>query len=105
MAVEKLSVKEGDTVLIPCRIKNGFFSDEIMIRIDDPEIETPIVGYVPKRTIRTVKGKPYVMVHVTQRPTKEIARILISGEIVSPTNPVSVPSNWLAKRMVTSDSK
>ena len=91
------SLKLGFKIQIPCKVKKGFFPDEALIRIQDDEIERPIVGYVNRKLITEKNGRKFVSAVVMRSPKRAHVRIFFQGEIVSGSNPVTLPLGWLSK--------
>jgi hypothetical protein len=89
----------GGTVLLPCEIRNGFFPDESSyhIVIDGMATHRVIIGHVSSVTIVRKNGSRYVPAVVMESFEKENARVFLPGELVSDTNPVTVPFGWLSQ--------
>jgi len=79
--------------------KKGFFPDEALIRIKDDGIEKPIVGYVNEKSIVKKNGKKFILALVMGRANDREAKVFMPGEIISGTNPVTLPISWLTKHL------
>ncbi len=95
-------LKAGKFVWIPCEVKQGMFPTERYIRIEIPEVGTVISGFISKEDIRTVteaawkaRGFEEEVRAVIAQLTKDTVALLFRGEILSATNPVRVPTEWL----------
>lgn len=96
---DRMILKEGGIVWIPCEVKEGMFPTERYIRVEIPEKKATIIaGFVPREDVRESKG---VQGHagevraVIARLVKDTAALLFRGEILSATNPVVVPRKWV----------
>jgi hypothetical protein len=89
----------GGRVLLPCEVKNGFFPDESSyhIVIDGAAVHRVIIGHVNSGTIVQKNEDRFVPGLVMKSYEKGIARIFLPGELVSDTNPVTVPFGWLSQ--------
>jgi len=97
MTTTKASIKKGVIVKIPCRIKKGFFPDEALMRVSGKKLKEPVVGYVNVQSIVQENGSTFVPTLVMFRPNRKEAALFFPGEIISGTNPVTLPIDWLAK--------
>ncbi len=93
-------VKPGAVVEIPCQTKKGFFSDEILVRCKIPGTDNLVVGYVPQKSVKERQGQFYVMAVIASL-AGQLAQILFSGEIISSSNPVSVPTKSIESLLVS----
>jgi deoxycytidine triphosphate deaminase len=89
----------GGRVLLPCEVKNGFFPDESSyhIVIDGAAVRRVIIGHVSSDTIVQKNGSRFVPGLVMESYEKGSARVFLPGELVSDTNPVTVPFDWLSQ--------
>lgn len=85
----------GSVVWIPADVRPGMFPDERFVRFVTDG--TTVCGFVPARTTRGEEGHGQVRGVVLGKGTPERVRLLISGEILTTTNPVLVPKRWLAE--------
>lgn len=89
--------KAANTVLLPCMVRNGFFPDEYSFRIvigGTPD-QHVIIGNVSSNSIVQKNGSKFVPALIMESLEKHSARIFLPGELVSDTNPVTVPIGWL----------
>lgn len=94
------SLKEGRIVWIPCETKEGMFPTERYINISIPEARGhAISGFVPTEDV--VEGRVRAVI---TRLVGDSAALLFRGEILSTSNPVTVPTKWLT-RLPTPTSK
>ena len=97
--------KQGLRVSVPCEVKNGFFSDEALIRIESAEMKNPIVAYVNKRMITERDGKTFVYGVVMRIPRSAEASVFFQGEVISGNNPVTLPLSLLMKHTLSEGSE
>jgi dCTP deaminase len=92
-------VTSGDRVLLPCQVKNGFFPDESSyhIVVDGGTSHRVIIGHVSSDSIVKKNGSRFVPGLVMEGYEKGSARVFLPGELVSDTNPVTVPFGWLSQ--------
>jgi hypothetical protein len=89
-------IGEGTILQLPCEVKNGFFPDEAIIRILIGATRV-IVGHVSSNSIIQKNGSKFIPALIMGRPEKNNARVFLPGEVVSETNPVTVPLEWLSR--------
>jgi len=86
-------VKEGQTVWIPCQIRNGMFPSEKYISFQVENRDSKVNALIPVEDVneqnKTVKA-------VVARRANGSIFLLFRGEIYSASNPVEVPISWLA---------
>ena len=84
------SLKEGGTVWIPCKVKEGMFPTERYIHVEVPG-DKAITGFIPKEDVKEGQVRA-----VIAQVVNDSAALLFRGEILSATNPVMVTTKWLA---------
>jgi hypothetical protein len=92
----KTTLKAGTVVWIPCELKTGIFPTEqhVKIEVNIGDRET-ILGFMPKEDIRqTTPDRGFVRAVVMHVINSKVA-LLFRGEILSESNPVTVPRQWL----------
>jgi len=89
------SLKEGGTVWIPCEVKEGMFPTEHYIHVEVPG-EKAITGFIPQEEVKEEGQVRAVIAQIA----KESAALLFRGELLSATNPVMVPTSWLASETI-----
>jgi hypothetical protein len=80
---------KGGTVWIPCQVKPGMFPTERYIHVDVSGAKS-ISGFVPQEEVQ--KGR--VRAIISQVMNGSVA-LLFRGELLSVTNPATVPAEWL----------
>lgn len=93
------TIMEGKILQLPCEVKTGFFPDEFSyhIVVKDEVDDRIIMGHVSSSSIVQKNGNMFVPALVMKSLERESARIFLPGELVSDTNPVTVPAAWLSK--------
>lgn len=89
--------KPGSVVWIPCEVKSGIFPNENHVKIEVTTGETiTIVGFSPKKDIEPGKtsNQGFVRAVVLQADEQKVA-VVFRGEMLSHSNPVTLPSEWL----------
>jgi hypothetical protein len=81
---------KGGMVWIRCEVKPGMFPSERYIHVDVSGAR-PISGFVPQEEVQ--EGR--VRAVISQLMNGSVA-LLFRGELLSVTNPVTVPADWLA---------
>ena len=94
---KQLVLKPGAVVWVPCELKTGIFPTEqgVKIEVDIGEPET-IFGFVPKEDIKqgATAGHGLVRAVVLDSINGKVA-VLFRGDILSQSNPIIVPLEWL----------
>jgi hypothetical protein len=85
----------GSQITLPCTVTTGFFPDEMLVRISVESSHKPIVGYMDSKSIIHKNGSRFVLGLVMDSSDNSHARVFLPGDIVSGTNPVTVPLDWL----------
>jgi len=86
-------------VWIPCELTNGIFPSEqsVKIEVNMGERET-IFGFIPRDDIRAGERLNLGLVRaVILNATNGKVAVLFRGDILSQSNPVLVPREWLLK--------
>ena len=93
----RLVLKPGAVVWVPCELKTGIFPAEqgVKIEVTVGERET-IFGFVPRDDIKPEEtvGRGLVRAVVLHSIDGKVA-LLFRGDILSQSNPVIVPRDWL----------
>ncbi len=94
-----LVLKAGTVVWVPCQLKTGIFPTEqhVKIEVNIGDNET-IFGFIPKEDIREGATPDRGMVRsvVLYAENGKVA-VLLRGDILSQSNPVIVPREWIVK--------
>jgi hypothetical protein len=84
----------GSVVWVPAEVGPGMFPDERYINIHTGS--TTVSGFVQERTVRQEgSNRTLVKAVVLEGSNPNVVGLLFSGEILTTTNPVSVPRKWL----------
>lgn len=93
----RLVLKPGTVVWVPCELKTGIFPTEqgVKIEITVGQRET-IFGFIPRNDIKPgeTTGHGLVRAVVLHSIDGKVA-LLFRGDILSQSNPVIVPRDWL----------
>ena len=98
-AVSAKGIKPGAVVWVPCQLKGGIFPSEqsVKIEVNVGERET-IFGFIPREDIKPGPTSDRGLVRaVVLNTTNGKAAVLFRGDILSQSNPVLVPREWLLK--------
>ena len=87
--------EEGAIVWIPCDVRAGMFPHERQISIEVPG-KVAISGFVPVEDVRGEPGSKGEVRAIVVSPTEDTVRLLFHGELLSATNPATVPSRLVA---------
>lgn len=92
-------LKAGAVVWIPCELKGGIFPSEqsVKIEVNVGERET-IFGFIPRTDIKSgaAPDRGIVRAVILNTANGKVA-VLFRGDILSQSNPVLVPREWLLK--------
>ncbi len=93
-----MAFKVGQRIWIECDVRAGMFPSERSIRFELPIPDKKIVsGFVPERFVKPrsngVRGR--VVAVVASSPKRGKLSVLLPGEVLTATNPVSVNASWL----------
>ena len=98
-AVTPRNLKAGAVVWVPCELKGGIFPSEqsVKIEVNLGERET-IFGFIPREDIKCGEtlGRGLVRAVILNAGNGKVA-VLFRGDILSQSNPVLVPREWLLK--------
>jgi len=92
-----LSLKPGTVVWIPCELKAGIFPSERGVKIEVTVGEHgAIFGFIPATDVKQgdVPGHGLVRAVVLHAVNGKVA-VLFRGDILSQSNPVILPREWL----------
>jgi len=99
--IDPAKLKGGSTVWIPCEAKGGMFPSECYVKFDvTGEITITVVGFIPREDIKEIDGAGARVRAVVARASEKFSSIIFRGEILSSTNPVTVPTVWLTANAV-----
>lgn len=92
------ALSAGTVVWVPCELKSGIFPTEhhVKIEVNVGDTET-IFGFIPKEDVRPSEGDPehgLVRAVVLQTINGKVV-IVLRGEILSRSNPLIVPKEWI----------
>lgn len=97
--VSARNIKAGAVVWVPCELKGGIFPSEqsVKIEVNVGERET-IFGFIPRNDIKPGATPDRGLVRaVVLNATNGKVAVLFRGDILSQSNPVLVPREWLLK--------
>lgn len=91
------TLSAGTVVWIPCELKSGIFPTEHHVKIEVPVGDLgAILGFIPKEDVRPDANPEHGRVRsVVLRPINGKVELVFRGEILSTSNPVTVPREWL----------
>ena len=97
--VKPTTLKAGAVVWIPCDLTNGIFPSEqsVKIEVNVGDLET-VFGFIPRSDIRPGENpnRGFVRAVVLNAGNGKVA-VLFRGDILSQSNPVLIPREWLLK--------
>ncbi len=97
--VSRRNLKAGAVVWVPCELKSGIFPTErgVKIEVNVGEPET-IFGFIPREDIKPGETPDRGLVRaVILNTTNGKVAVLLRGDILSQSNLVLVPREWLLK--------
>ena len=93
------NIKAGAVLWVPCELKGGIFPSEqsVKIEVNVGELET-VFGFIPRSDIRPgdSPNRGFVRAVVLSTGNGNVA-VLFRGDILSQSNPVLIPREWLLK--------
>lgn len=94
------ALSAGTVVWVPCELKSGIFPTEHHVKIEVSASHTgDIFGFIPKEDVRPGEGSEQARVRgVVLRSTNGghgKVKLLFRGDMLSASNPVIVPRDWL----------
>ena len=91
------TLSAGAVVWIPCELKSGIFPTEHHVKIEVSVGDRgAILGFIPKEDVRPDPQPERGLVRsVVLRAINGKVELLFRGEILSSSNPVTVPREWL----------
>jgi len=84
---------KGEIVWLPCVAKDGMFPTERYFQVSLPTVT--VSGFIPSEDVRKEADTFQVRAVVTDRIDDNVA-LLFRGDLLSVTNPVTVPGAWLS---------
>lgn len=83
-------IRVGDAVYIPCDVKPGPFSDEMLISLDT--VHGPISGFVRDTELKEMQQRQFVMGRV-RNVSDDVIEVRIKGEFFTTAGLASVQRN------------
>jgi hypothetical protein len=97
--IRPTTLKAGVVLWLPCELTSGIFPSEqsVKIEVNVGELET-VFGFIPRNDIRAGDNpnRGFVRAVVLNALNGKVA-LLFRGDILSHSNPVLIPREWLLK--------
>jgi len=97
-----MGFKTGQQIWVEGEVRGGMFPTERSFKVAlPPPDQRTISGFAPQEFVRepTNGNEGMIAVFVFSKPDKGRVAVLFPGEILTSTNPVRVPFDWLMKQI------
>ena len=88
---KKIHLESGKSIRIPSTIKQGMSGEDFYFQPKIKALRNQLIhGFAPKENINLEEGYVLALILGFLDKEKEIIRLLFPGELLAPSNPVSV---------------